>query len=241
MSLPSNATDGSFQNLIYKSFGFSNLETVLYSLPMYGVSAVAVVCSAITVRYYPRMRFPIALFVQAICVFVLLFAGVSPAGKWAKWGVWTLCLVYAIASFVMAWPMISVNVAGRTKKSFFGGSSLLSYCVGNIVGSQIFLPSDAPKYLRGLTACSVILIVSMCVTGYWWYHYWRQNKKRDAEDLRDGVTVEQRDAQARLNGELDMTDIQVSWVWCSLTSRIASSDTCTRQGYVWLSSGKQLS
>lgn len=96
--LPQRFSNPSFQNLIYRSFGFDPLETVLYSLPMYAVSFCCVVISAITVRYYPRMRFPIALIVQAICVFVLLFAGVSHAGKWAKWGVWTFSLVYAIVS-----------------------------------------------------------------------------------------------------------------------------------------------
>lgn len=91
---------------------------------MYAVSCVSVISCAVTVRYFPKMRFPLALLVQAICVFVLLFAGLSTAGKWAKWGVWMFSLVYAIGSFILAWPMISVNVAGRTKKSFFGATSL---------------------------------------------------------------------------------------------------------------------
>lgn len=113
-----------FQNLIYKGFGFTSLETVLYSLPMYATTFVTVVLFSVIVRYFPRSRFPLAIFVQFICVFVLLFAGLANVGKWAKWGVWMFSLVYSTGTFILAWPMISVNVAGRTKKSFFGATSL---------------------------------------------------------------------------------------------------------------------
>ncbi|BEI81330.1 hypothetical protein CcaverHIS002_0204900 [Cutaneotrichosporon cavernicola] len=197
-----------FQNLIYKGFGFTSLETVLYSLPMYGVTFVCVILCAVTVRYFPRMRFPVALIVQAVCVFVLLFAGLANVGKWAKWGVWMFSLVYSIGSFILAWPMISVNVAGRTKKSFFGATSLLVYCVGNIIGSQVMRPSDGPKYLKGLTVCAVVQILCMVNTCVWWWHYARQNRKRDAELAVSGMTEEERKHQNQLAGSSDLTDIQ---------------------------------
>jgi hypothetical protein len=82
------------------------------------------------------------------------------------------------------------------------------YCIGNIVGSQVMRPSDAPKYLKGLTVCAVILIVNMANTVYWWWHYVRQNRKRDAEFAESGLSDEERKHQNWLAGESDLTDIQ---------------------------------
>lgn len=105
-----------------------------------------IVIVSIVIRYYPWMRWPISVVVQAVTTFVLLFVGLSDVGRWARWAVWIFCLFYSISTFITAWPMISINVAGRTKKAFFGGSSLIAYCAGNIVGSQV------RRYTKGTCA-----------------------------------------------------------------------------------------
>jgi cbb3-type cytochrome oxidase subunit 3 len=139
-------------------------------------------------------------------VFVLLFAGLANVGKWAKWAVFMWSIMDTVATFVMAWPVISINVAGRTKKAFFGASSLISYCVGNLVGAQIMRPSDAPRYTKGLTAAAVILIANIVLTANWWWYYVRENRKRRAENA--GMTEEERVKQAEVNGVRDLTDRQ---------------------------------
>lgn len=202
-------TDGQvFNTLVYKGFGFSDLEAILYQLPTYAVTFTIIVSTAIAVRYYPKLRFPLAILYQAFCAFVLLFVGLADVGRWARWGVWLFSLTYSIATFITAWPMISMNVAGRTKKSFFGASSLVIYCLGNIIGSQSFLPSDAPKYHRGLTGCAICLIASTFLTaGWWWYYSW-ENKRRAKHLAAQGVSEEERKHRAQVNGELDLTDLE---------------------------------
>jgi len=127
-----------FQTLIFSSFGFTPLETVIYQLPMYAGTCVLVVVSGILVNFFPRTRFPIAIVSQVCTLVALLFAGVSNAGKWAKWGVYLMSPWFSISSFVVTWPFMSLNVAGRTKKSFIGATSLAAGCLGNIAGSQVF-------------------------------------------------------------------------------------------------------
>lgn len=197
-----------FNTLVYKGFGFNDLESILYQLPGYAVTFVFVVASSVAIRYYPKLRFPLAILYQAITAFVLLFVGLANVGRWARWGVWLFCLLYSIATFITAWPMISMNVAGRTKKSFFGASSLIVYCIGNVIGAQIFLPSDAPKYHRGLVGCAICLIASIFITAGWWWYYVRANKKRAQYFAAHGVTEEERRYRAQVNGELDLTDLE---------------------------------
>ncbi|BEI80879.1 hypothetical protein CcaverHIS002_0200390 [Cutaneotrichosporon cavernicola] len=195
-----------FDSLIYESFGFTNLEVILFSMPTYGLTFVMIITMGFLVYKWPRLRFPIALVSQTIVAFVLLFVGLANVGKWAKWAVFMWSLMDTIASFVMAWPIISVNVAGRTKKSFFGASSLVSYCIGNLVGAQIMRPNDAPRYTKGLTAAAVILIGNIVLTANWWWYYVRENRKRRAEN--EGMSDEEITKQSEINGLMDLTDRQ---------------------------------
>lgn len=67
----------------------------------------------------------------------------------------------------MIWTFLPSNVAGRTKKTVTATVLFVSYCVGNAVGAQMFVASDAPKYVRGITACAVLYIVEFCGFGAW--------------------------------------------------------------------------
>lgn len=69
-------------------------------------------------------------------------------------------------------------------------------------------PSDAPKYIKGLTVCAVIQVLCIVNTGLWWIHYARQNKKRNREAAASGISEEERQHQSWLAGESDLTDIQ---------------------------------
>lgn len=124
---------------VIKSFGFDSLQTVLYNIPGYATAFAFIISSATIVLYVPKLRFPLALFFQLVTFIALLFIAVAPnAGKWARWGVWTaFSHVFPLGTFLVAWPMMSLNIAGRTKKTFFSSCCLVSYCVGNMVGTQI--------------------------------------------------------------------------------------------------------
>lgn len=80
------------------------------------------------------------------------------------------------------------------------------YCIGNIVGTQIFIPKDAPKYLHGLVTCGIIMCINACNLGAWWWYYKRTNRKREADFIASGMTEEERAHHSRLAGEMDLTD-----------------------------------
>ncbi|TXT12814.1 hypothetical protein VHUM_01215 [Vanrija humicola] len=210
LSCVPNGGLGAFQTLIFKSLGFTSLEAILYGQPSNAIGCVTIIVSATTVRYCPRMRFPIALACQFVAIFSFLFTGLgSHLDRWARWAVFSFVSVFAVSTF-MVWPLLTVNIAGRTKKSFFAAVSLLSYCVGNIVGSQIFIPKDAPLYLHGMTACAIVMAVNAVNLSLWWRYYVTTNRAREAAFQASGLTEEDRAHETRIAGETDMTDKQVS-------------------------------
>lgn len=221
-----NGASMTFTTLIYVSFGFTPFETIIYMLPSSAVALVFVIGPAVCVHFYPHTRFPWAIFCTVLCCACFLYTGLAPdrTPLWTKWAVFLFSMVFATAMFLL-WPLMSINVAGRTKKAWLSATSLMTYCVGNIVGSLIFVPSDAPRYLKGLTACAIIMMANCVLMCTWWWYYARVNRKRERDFLASGMSLEERDYQLKLAGEQDMTDIEVSvWRRQKLTCRMSTFD-----------------
>ncbi|KAL4769412.1 hypothetical protein BDW60DRAFT_218992 [Aspergillus nidulans var. acristatus] len=75
--------------------------------------------------------------------------------QWTRWGMYIM-QVFGTLPGLMIWTFLPSNVAGRTKKTVISTVLFIAYCVGNAVGAQMMIPSDAPKYTRGITACGVL-------------------------------------------------------------------------------------
>lgn len=198
-----------FGGLIYLSLGFTAEESVLYGLPTQAIGFVFVMVPAIAVTFFPKTRFFWAIFATLFSCAAFLYTGLAPAdtAMWTKWGVYILTSVFATGMF-MCWPLMSINVAGRTKKAWLSATSLVTYCVGNIIGSQMFVASDAPKYLKGLTGTACVMMVNVVLMVVWVVYYIFENRRRDRAFEASGVTVEEMEYQCRLAGETDMTDRQ---------------------------------
>lgn len=80
--------------------------------------------------------------------------------------------------FVAILSLISTNVAGWTKKTTVAAMYLIGYCVGNIIGPQVFQEKDAPQYRPAEITIVVCYVVSLLDVAfiYCWCRY--QNKKK---------------------------------------------------------------
>lgn len=103
--------------------------------------------------------------------------------KWTRWGMYILQVFgtlpglskllylrrvkFLANDFAVIWTFLPSNVAGRTKKTVTATVLFISYCIGNAIGAQMFVASDAPKYVRGITACAVLYIVEFCSFAAW--------------------------------------------------------------------------
>lgn len=71
------------------------------------------------------------------------------------------------------------NISGHTKKVTMNAIYFLSYCLGNILGPQVFRKSDAPSYTRGYIGLLICLIISSVSIALYGFLCRVENKRRD--------------------------------------------------------------
>jgi MFS family permease len=138
-------------SIILKTFGFSTLETQYMQIPGNVVQIVSLLLSGYIASRWPNMRCITMIFGNLVCVVCGgVLVGLSPGadGNGNRWGrivaLW-LCSFQSVG-FSLSLTMVSSNVAGYTKKQLTGAFIFVGYCVGNIIGPQTFIDSEAPLY-----------------------------------------------------------------------------------------------
>jgi ACS family allantoate permease-like MFS transporter len=139
----------------------------------------------------------------------------DPVHKWTKWGCYFITVPYTIALF-LAWTLIPSNTAGRTKRTLTSSFTFVGYCVGNMVGSQIFRTKDAPRYTSGTIGCAVCFGLEILLICSWRIVLIRRNRRKDAKIQNDGLSVQERVRRGKELGELDYTDFENPYVSESL-------------------------
>lgn len=81
---------------------------------------------------------------------------------------------------------------------------LLGYCVGNILGPQVFQSDNAPKYHRGYIGLIVSLIVGVISIALYGMLCKVENMRRDK--LQGGSLVQQTEEEMREEAFSDRTD-----------------------------------
>ena len=104
------------------------------------------------------------------------------------------------------------NTSGHTKKVTVNAMTLAAFCVANIVGTETFLPKDAPGYLPGKISILVLLTsqLALCFV-IRWVNLWMNRKKRRAlEELkrRNNWSEEDVKRERERAAFVDMTDKQ---------------------------------
>lgn len=139
------------------------------------------------------------------------------------------------ASLPLLYSWASGNYAGHTKKVTINAITLMSFCVGNIIGRHCvfyvlpnvqfmlkscvsgpltFRDSDAPQYIPAKITIVAILSVCMVATGLLDLMYMLENQRRDRQALGERPEDEVRDIEF-----MDLTDkenphFRVSSIYC---------------------------
>jgi hypothetical protein len=103
---------------------------------------------------------------------------------------------------------VTSNVAGKTKRTVVSALTLISYCVGNMIGAQVFRTKDAPRYIPGTITCCVCFGLEVILIIVWrlWYMY--ENKRRDRLAAESGLSEEELKQMGMQLGMQDKTDLQ---------------------------------
>jgi len=101
----------------------------------------------------------------------------------------------------MIYNWVSCNTAGYTKRTMRNALILMAFCVGNVIGPQLFQVKDGPDY----TPAKIVLIVSVALVIVFQLMLRQllvaENKNRDREtggvpatfEINDKTDIENRD------------------------------------------------
>lgn len=88
--------------------------------------------------------------------------------------------------------------------------TLAAFCIGNIIGSETFLPKDAPNYIPGKTAILILLCVSfvLCFVIRWVNRRLNVKKRKCIEQMKEsnGWSDEDIKREKQRHAFLDLTD-----------------------------------
>ncbi|KAK7744108.1 Allantoate permease [Cytospora paraplurivora] len=174
--IPNGGISNFFSQLIV-SFGFTNQQSLLLGTPGGAIEVITLIASGIIGdRLGNRLLVSTAGLILAILGMLLITCldNDHSAGRLAGY-----YLTQASPTpFVAILSLISTNVAGWTKKTTVAAMYLIGYCVGNIIGPQVFRAKDAPQYRPAEITIVVCFFVSLLdvLFIYFWCRY--QNKKK---------------------------------------------------------------
>ena len=119
------------------------------------------------------------------------------------------------SSLAIIYAYNASNTSGHTKKVTVNAMTLASYCIGNIIGAETFLPKDAPSYIPGKTAILILLSVSffLCIVIRWINIRLNQKKKRLIREMKEMNSWSDEDVERerQRHAFLDMTDKEYAY------------------------------
>lgn len=208
-SLAQNIPNGglvTFASIIVSGLGYSSLITTVLGIPT-GVLATIwqILLSFIAARFKNSRCFVIAVsdLVPMICA--ILMWKLPRSNKHGLLAAYYVFYTYW-GPYVLSTSLPMANTSGHTKKLTMNAIFFLAYCVGNIIGPQVFRTSDAPDYshgYEGLLACLVVAIAS--ISGYGVLCH-LENRKRDREYSREQANMGPHHTVEAANAFSDLTD-----------------------------------
>ncbi|CAG8112837.1 unnamed protein product [Penicillium olsonii] len=196
-----------FNGLVLQGFGFSTFHTLLLGIPGGAIVFIFVLSSGVISSKIANTRCltMIACNVISIIGSSLIYATGSVGSRYAG----LLLMGIYSAAMPISMAMISSNIGGFTKKATVSAVFFIMYCVGNIVGPQLFFEREAPKYQSGFLAIIICLVVCV-LDGFGLLFFLRWTNAR-RERTRVAGTVSQDQEKEDQIGEpilLDTTDLK---------------------------------
>jgi len=203
-----NSAITSFTSIVVGTFGFDTLGTQYMQIPGGAIQFLALIIGGWICTHWPRGTRCITMMVaNSICIIGAgLLVGLPDHNKWGRLvGLW-LCYFQGLG-FSMSLTMVSSNVAGYTKKQLTAAVLFTGYCVGNIIGPQTFIASQAPRYHSAYIAMLAGYSIKLSMVILLYIYMYSSNKKRDAEQAARGEISEEEEKEAIERGMMDQTEI----------------------------------
>ncbi|CAK7237622.1 Allantoate permease [Sporothrix bragantina] len=170
-NIPNGGITNFFSQLIV-SFGFTSQQSLLLGTPGGLVEIIALVgCGYLGDRYRNRLLIStVGMTLGFIGMLLVTILNNSPSQRVGRLFGYYL-LQAAPTPFVALLSLIATNIAGWTKKTSVAAMYLIAYCVGNIIGPQVFQAKDAPDYRPAeitILVCYALCILDVVFIYFWW-------------------------------------------------------------------------
>ncbi|KAJ0420118.1 major facilitator superfamily domain-containing protein [Aspergillus carlsbadensis] len=160
-----NAGITNFNPLIISGYGFSETKTTLMATPQAAVAMVAQALFTTIALFIPNIRCLLWVVSSLVAMGGAIIVHVADPTTQRNL---SLAGVYIMGFYNVPWVLAlslqTSNTGGTTKKSFVSVSIAIFYAVGNIIGPQFFLQTQAPHYPLGIGAMLCCFAI-MTVTG----------------------------------------------------------------------------
>ncbi|KAL2840392.1 MFS general substrate transporter [Aspergillus pseudoustus] len=173
-----NGGISNFAAIVIRGFGFSTNETFLVSMIVTGFQGFFVIAATLGSTYLHNTR----TIWMAVCTVIAVVGAVvirqvDNSHLWARYSGYCLLSAYTV-NFPLLLSINVANVAGITKKTTVSSLTFIAYCVGNIIGPQLFFENESPSYPSGFAAMLVCLSLGVIlILGLRFYLIW-ENKRR---------------------------------------------------------------
>ncbi|OIW27878.1 MFS general substrate transporter [Coniochaeta ligniaria NRRL 30616] len=162
ISIPSGGIS-TFGNLVVKSFGYTAFQAILFNIPFGVIQIISIVGGGWMATKIKSKGWTIVFFTIPSVVGTVIMLTVSREKK----GV-LLFGYYLVSMFASITPLVyafqAQNTAGDTKRKCTSAVVFVGMCVGNVVGPQLYSPSQAPEYRPGLTANLILFVIEAIIS-----------------------------------------------------------------------------
>ncbi|UPL00204.1 hypothetical protein LCI18_011138 [Fusarium solani-melongenae] len=203
-----------FSSLIIKGIGFSQLHTILLKIATYGFQVIFIGMGIVGCKYMKNARILWMCIFNVICIAGGLMVRLLPGEKiWPRF--FGVCLMMSFAAGVpMKMSLISSNVGGFTRKATVNAVAYIGYCVGNMIGPQMFRASEVPRYptgFLGMIGCWAAVFVEAILL---LIYLKRENRRRDKVQAERGETAsEEQDEMDNFSDKTDRENITFRYVY----------------------------
>ncbi|KAF4770238.1 hypothetical protein HAV15_011309 [Penicillium sp. str.  len=179
--IPNGGTQN-FANLVIVSFGFTNLQSTLLTIP-YSLITVATITG--TGWLAGRFRQLNCLLIVAVVLPCVIGSAIIYSRAHIVLGVQFFgyfLLSTGPAAMPLAMSLVQANYRGVTKKMTVTAMLFLAYCAGNISGPQFFLSEEAPTYntaFRTIMICYALAVLLALVLRF--YLQWTNARRTRLE------------------------------------------------------------
>lgn len=176
--VPSGAI-GTFGTIVINDFGFSHKAALALTCPIGAVTAISIFLVSYITRKRKNLRLAFIMIMALISVAGCLICWVGPKSDKGVMFAGIFLIAVQVSAGGLAVSMASSNISGHTKKATVSAFVFVGYCVGNVIGPEIFGASPGPIYHAGFVGSFICLVLVVAIAAGTLVLLVAENKRRD--------------------------------------------------------------